>query len=269
MILELLSIGGVVKTFYSANKSLEMDSRALKKYGKAFEVAEEAKILIQKKESLADKRLANVVKKKRAIIKNTIPKFVNVYGVIQKVEINNKQILNEISFLNDNDKLESINNLTVYTKKNFSDKELVCSFITKGFAKMMEMDSERYLSAANNQLRAANVLYSQSESIGAIYDSIIARADRISNLLVAMNALFLRSINETASTIEKNGPNVQNYTDYDKGVLMTCANIACAISDIINVPVIDQNGNIYESATKMIEQGENYLSQIKNILNKY
>ena len=127
---------------------------------------------------------------------------------------------------------------------------------------MMEMDSERYLSAANSQMREANVIYSQSESIGAVYDAIVGRADRISNLLMTMNALFIRSINETSLTIEKNGLNVRNYNDYDKGVLMTCVNIAAAMSDIIDVPVVDEKGQICESAMEMITTGEKYLEKM-------
>ncbi|MBB2481047.1 hypothetical protein H5P36_12685 [Bacillus sp. APMAM] len=266
MIIEALAVGALAKTFYSADKSLKMDEKALKKYAKAFERSEEAELLVRKKAEFADKRLMNVAKKKRAIVQNTVPKFVDIYSQIQKIELENKTSVNEIAIRDNVRKLAVLDALSVSVKKDFTDKELVCGWITKGFGKLMEMDSERYLSAANSQMRAANVVYSQSESIGAVYDAIVARADRISNLLMAMNALFIRSINETSNTIEKNGLDVRNYSDYDKGVLMTCVNIAAAISDIIDVPVVDEKGQICESANEMIMTGEKYLEKVNQAI---
>ena len=208
----------------------------------------------------------NVAKKKRAILQSTVPKFVNIYSQIQKIELENKTIVNEISIRDNVRKLAIWDDLSVSVKKDFTDKELVCGLIVKGFSKMIEMDSERYLSAANSQMRAANVVYSQSESIGEVYDAIAARADRISNLLMAMNALFIRSINETSLTIEKNGLDVRNYSVYDKNVLMTCVNISAAMSDIINVPVVDEKGQICEAAMEMIATGEKYLEKMNQVV---
>lgn len=266
MIIEALAVGALAKTFYSVDKSLKMDEKALKKYAKAFERSEEAELLIRKKAEFADKRLMNVAKKKRAIVQGTVPKFVDVYSQIQKIELGNKTAVNEIVIRDHVRKLAVLDALSVSVKKDFTDKELVCGWITKGLGKMMEKDSERYLSAANSQMRAANVIYSQSESIGAVYDAIVARADRISNLLMAMNALFIRSINETSNTIGKNGLDVRNYSDYDKGVLMTCVNIAAAVSDIIDVPVVDEKGQISESANEMIMTGERYLEKMSQAI---
>lgn len=266
MIIEALAVGAIVKTFISADKSLKMDEQALKKYAKAFERSEEAELLVRKKAEFTDKRLVNVAKKKRAIVQSTVPKFVHVYSQIQRVELENKTSVNEIAVRDNIRKLAVLDALSVSVKKEFTDKELVCGWLVKGVGKLMEMDSERYLSAANSQMRAANVVYSQSESIGAVYDAIVARADRISNLLMAMNALFTRSINEASLTIEKNGLDVRNYSDYDKGVLMTCVNFAVAISDIINVPVVDEKGQICDSANEMIMSGEKYLEKMNEAI---
>lgn len=267
MIIEALAVGALAKTLYSADKSMKMDEQALRKYAKAFEKSEEAELMVRKKAAVTDKRLMNVAKKKRAIVENTVPKFVSVYNHIQKIELENSTAINEIAIHDYVKKAAVLDALSLTVKNHFTDKELVCGWITKGFGKLMEMDSERYLSAANNQLRAANVVYSQSESIVVVYDAIIARADRISNLLMAINALFIRSINETASTIEKNGLDVRNYSEYDQGVLMTCVNIAVAISDIINIPVVDDKGQICESANELIVNGEKYLEKMKHVIN--
>jgi hypothetical protein len=266
MIIEALAVGALAKTFYSVDKSLKMDEKALRKYAKAFERSEEAELMVRKQAEFTDKRLMNVAKKKRAIVQGTVPKFVDVYNQIQKIELENNPAMNEIVMRDHVRKLAVLDALSLFVKKDFTDKELVCGWITKGIGKLMEMDSERYLSAANSQMREANVVYSQSESIVAVYEAIVARADRISNLLMAMNALFIKSINETSNTIEKNGLDVRNYSDYDTGVLMTCVNIAMAISNIIDVPVVDEKGQLCEAANDMIMTGEKFLEKMNQVI---
>lgn len=266
MIVEGLAVAAFVKICYSANKALEMDEKALKKYAKAFEKSEEAELLVRKKAEYTDKRLGNVAKKKRAIVQNTVPRFVEVYSQIQKIDLENKSSGNEIAIQQNAKKLAAINSISISVKKDFTDKELVCGLITKGLGKLMEMDSERYLSAANNQMRQANVIYSQAQSVGEIYDAIVGRADRIANLLMTINALFIKSIEETERVINKNGLDVHNYNDFDKGVLMTCVNIAGAVSDLIDIPVVNEDGIICESAMEMIETGEKYISKMKQLM---
>lgn len=262
MIIEGLALAAIVGAFHSVDKSQKIDDEALKKYGKAFEKDKEAYSLIYKKSKYTEKRLANVVKKKRAIIQNTLPKFVEVYEKIQKIEIENKTLIDELTLKNSIQKLGVLNSISIPARKEISDKELICGFFTKGFA----VESEKFLSAANSQVRASNVVYSQAESVAEVYDAICGRADRISKLLMTMNALFVKSINETAKVINTNGLNVRNYTERDKGVLMTCVNMAGAVSDIISVPVIDEKGQICESAVKMIETGEQYITKIKKLI---
>ncbi len=270
MVLEILIAGGAITNiFYNTNKSMKMDEKALKKYSKAYELAEEATIKVKIKSEKTDKRVLNVAKKKRAIIEHTLPKFIEVYGQIQEIELENKSIVNEIAINNNIGKLTSINTAATSRKQEFTDKELVCGLMTKGIGKMMVIESERLLSAANNQMREANVIYSQAESYCTICDAIIARADRIANLFAKMNSLFIKSIEETKNTIEKNGLDIHDYTEFDKGILMTCINIAKALSDIIDVPVITSEGAIPEAAMETIMTGEKYLTEMSNTINTY
>ena len=267
MIVEGLAVAALVKTFSDVNKSIKMDEKALQRYAKAFERQEEAELLVRRKEEFTDKRLANVAKKKRAIIQNTVPRFMEVYGKIQKIELERKTEVNAISMNRNIGKLTALQALSVSMKKQFTDKELVCGYLIKGIPGLMVMDSERFISAANNQMRSANVVYAQAQSVVEIYDAIVARADRIAKLLMSMNSLFVKSIEETECVIEKNGVNVRNYSDFEKGILMTCVNIACAVSDMINIPVVDEKGQMYDSAVEMIEIGEKYLLKMNQVLN--
>lgn len=267
MLVEALAVGVLAHTIYNVDKSLKIDEKAINKYSKAFSRQEEAAQLLKSKEEYVDKRLANVAKKKRAIINDTVPKFVDVYSKIQKVEVSLKSQSTELAFPINENELSKIDSMAMSCKKEFTDKELVCGWFIMGLGTMIRKDSERSLSAASNQLRAANVVYSQAESVAAVYDAIVERADRIAKLLMAMNALFIKAIQETDNVIGKNGLDVRNYDEFDKGVLMTCVNIAGAMSDLIKVPVVDEDGLVSQAAEDMIATGENYLSKMKTLIN--
>ena len=269
MIIEGLAVAALVKTIQSVDKATKMDEKALKKYARAFEQAEEAELLVKQKADYTDKRLANVAKKKRAIVEVTVPNFVEVYQQIQKIELERTSKVNELMLSKDIHQLSVLNKLSLSVKKDFTDKELVCGLLTKGLGKMIEKDSERYLSAANSQLRASNVVVEQSNSIVAVYDAIVERADRIAKLLMAMNALFTKSINKTKSTIECNGLDINKYNENDKAVLMTCVNIAIAMSDLIDIPVVDTSGQVCQEAIKMITTGEQFIAKMNQTINQY
>lgn len=259
-------LGAVVKTISDVNKATEMDEQALKKYGKAFERSKEAELLVQKKIEFAEKRVANVAKKKRAILKNTVPQFVDVYSRIQKVEISVGTSQTEIGFRDIEEKLNQIDYPAIIKKNEFTDKELLSSTLFKGIGNTIKADSERYLSAASSQSKASFVVYSQAESMAEVYDMIIGRADRISNILMRLNVLFVASIQQTDKTIQKNGLDISNYTEYEKGVLMTCVNIAVAMADMMNIPVLDESGQLSEKAVGMIASGEEYLDKMQSVM---
>ena len=167
------------------------------------------------------------------------------------------------------EKMKYLQKTDLSVKKSFTDKELVCGTLIYGVGKMWVKDSERYLSAASNQAKASNIEYSQAQTICAILDGIIARADRMAELLKSMNFLFRKSISHTADVIEKNGFNIRNYTQEEKGVLMTCANFALAVVDIINTPIYDESGKLAEAAIDAIECGENYINAVSEVINNY
>ena len=57
----------------------------------------------------------------------------------------------------------------------------------------------------------------------------------------------------------KNGTNVEKYTEKEKSTLVLCVNFALAITNLLNIPILDNNGEIAESAIQMIQTGEEYL----------
>ena len=49
---------------------------------------------------------------------------------------------------------------------------------------------------------------------------------------------------------------------------MTCVNLAGAMSDIINIPVLDENGELCKAAVEMIQSGEDYLARMNETINQ-
>lgn len=264
MLIELL----VAKAVYDGCKSLKMDEEAVAKYSKAFTRECEAHQLVSQKRQRADRRMENVAKKKRAIISSTLPMFADVYGKIQKVNIQQKNRQFEMIAYSDAEKIGLLQSMEIVSKKEFTSKELVVGTILKGIPGMVLEDSKRNLSAARSQLSAANVAYSQAQSIAEVYDAIISRSDRIAKLLMNMNALFVGSISETQRVIEKNGFDVCNYSEHDKTVLMLCVDFAVAMTRLLDIPILDEDGEIAKAAVEMIQTGEEYIARMNEIINQ-
>ena len=50
---------------------------------------------------------------------------------------------------------------------------------------------------------------------------------------------------------------------------MTCVNIAVAMSDLIDIPVVDINGQICQEAVNMITTGEQFIAKMNQTINQY
>lgn len=261
MIIEIITGASLAHLAYSANKSNNLDAKALKKYGKAFEMEEEARQMTKEKKEYVEKRLQNVVKKKNAIIQISVPRFQEVYDQYQKVKINNADEKESEYALVENN-MPQISFISTISKKNFTDKELLVGILVHGTGKMMVKDSEKFLSAARMQESAANVVREQAIVICDVLDAVVERADRIAQLLAGLNKLFLKLIIQAEEILNRNGLDKNRYTLYDRQVFHTCLNTAAAIADILKVPVVDEEGHLVEEAFKVIEVGETYLQKM-------
>lgn len=267
MIIETLMCTALIaKQFYHIDKSIAYDREAMEKLTEAFKMNEESSQLLKNKETYCDKRLINLAKKKKAVIEFSIPKFIKVYEKIQKIEQNKKgEQLIAFNFSN-NEKCIDFFEIKRLTEKNYTNKQLVSSWIFWGLGKTIERESKRNLLLSNNVLCNATINMEQAKSICAIYDAITTRADRLSDLIVKMNALFLMSINQTEKTIKTKGVIFSNYNKFDKEVLKTCANMVLAIIDILNIPIVDEEDELYQQSLELIAKGEWAMQQFEKIL---
>lgn len=263
MILEAIIGKGLVDVY----RSIKMDEKALSKYAQAYEKSEKAVLIVKERADKTDKRLQNVVKKKRAIKEFLLPRFANVFQTIRKLELDNSSRINEVAITRKGkDSILVLEEMIQVNKKDYSDKEYLCGMLFHGFTGMMLKDSKKFISAANSQMRAANVQYMQAESIIEVLDAIEKRADRISTVLSTFNYLLSSILDEVERIIVENGDNIDLYSDYEIGVVVTCENIVIGLSEIFDVPVINEKGEIVEKAEEMIISSEKFVKQMQEAL---
>ena len=75
-------------------------------------------------------------------------------------------------------------------------------------------------------------------------EHIIQEANKVSDLLGALNIILLRAIKNSNDLIHVRGFNKNNYSEEDREILRNTINIAKAIKDIIDSPVLDDDGII-------------------------
>ncbi|MBQ8195486.1 MAG: hypothetical protein IJZ47_08970 [Oscillospiraceae bacterium] len=270
----LIATGGaLIGTALQVNKSSNIDAQAMRKYAKAFSREQEAKRLIEQKEKEADDSILKLARRKKAIIDTTIKDFLEIYESVQKINFENGEGIKELTALTiSNADIAELNGMSVSCSKMLTEKELVVGLLFKGIALgggiggMMIKDSERTLSAANSQMRAANVSYSQAETIATMYDAVKDRAERMATLLKKMNVLTVKSIIETKRLLSVNGTNVKSYQPSDKVVVMNCVNFVVAMKKILDAPLFNQTGELEQQSIKAISDGEAYINQINQII---
>ena len=49
---------------------------------------------------------------------------------------------------------------------------------------------------------------------------------------------------------------------------MLCVDFAVAMTDMLDIPILDENGEIAEAAVEMIETGESYLKKMNEMINE-
>lgn len=256
----------LLKTVYETNKSMKIDEKAIQKYGKAFTKSQDAAVRLQNKVEYMDKRLANVANKKRAVINVSFPEFIRVYEKVQRIEIDqsspkaDKQLLKIMNDFSERKPIRAI------PPEALTDKQLICTWFFHGLGKTMIKDSERKLSAAKQTMSASNIYVANAESAEALSDAVIGRADRLAKLLTGMNLLFVNITKRADELIQQKGYDVKNYADFEKGILMTLVNIADAISECIQIPVVDEEGKMYEAAVELIQKNEEYLEKMRELV---
>ena len=259
-------LGGLVYTLAKTNESMKIDEQTQKKYARAFEKRAAAEQLVRNKQNEANNSLTKVANRKTAILSTSMAEFLELYEKIIKINfIPGDGILELSQNVLAPVKYEQLRHMANKAISPMTDKEIVVSYLLKGIGGAMVDDSKRKLAMANSEMKLSNVVYSQAETFVVALEAIVERGNRLAKLLAKMNLLFSRSIKTSSEIIEKNGIHRNMYNLDERQKIMTCINFADAIKKIIDVPLLDHNGEITQESLTALQTGNDYLEKLKNL----
>lgn len=229
------------------DKSIELDEKALKRLRKAYNLQHESKLKIEKTIEQHDKALEKLLNRKLSITQYSLRPFVDVFSKIKKVEFDDALI--KKAQINLTFPKEKYGNLMVDHNiiiQPYTGKEAIVSLLKGGFTGLMVDESKREVIIAGKHLRIAEAYASNADNICMMLNHIIDEANKISDLLASLNLFLLKSIKLVDQLIDTIGYDKYKYTTQDREIIKNTINIAMAVKDIIDCPVIDEEGNITE-----------------------
>ena len=227
------------------DKSIELDEKAVKRLRKAYSLQHMSKVKIENALENHNIALAKLLTRKVAITQYSLKPFLDVFNKIIRIELDDKLIENskiEITFPK-----EKYGNLMIdhnIVIKPFTGKEALVSLLKGGLPGLMIDDSKRNMAIAGKHLRIAESYANNAENICTMTEHIIQEANKVSDLLGALNIILLRAIKNSNDLIHVRGFNKNNYSEEDREILRNTINIAKVIKDIIDSPVLDDDGII-------------------------
>ena len=222
--------------------------------------------------------------RKRAVFNSTFPFFKKLYDKLMEVEISGnsngieelfgKKFYNEYSInMSDILRIESI---------ELSNKQLVCSDVLPVVVgNMMSMGmgvlwavSGSILQDAKNELTEARAVRKQvdmyNEAVSAQHDAIGVvcwHIDEITDILTKMNFLFVKSIHLSQSLVDEINV-TKDYGEDELKIIGNCLNLAKAVKDIADTPILDNDNQLLESAGRVLLISNDYLSYFSQMMSE-
>lgn len=267
MILGIIG-GGVLSETIKFGRSILLEEKAIKKYIEAYGKNAEAERLIYDKSIVVDNKLQAVLNKKKAIRNYTVPMYINIYDKIKDIEREGSKFLDVENYKKQIQEVSTLNYMKESVKATFSDMELLLGTLIFGMGNMVIKNSKKMLSAANVQMSYANVRYSEAQSILSVLNAVEEQAIRISKVLSLLNMLTVKLLAYISPIVEKNGNNASNYTYHELELLTLCENMVIALVDLLNIPVINEDGIVETSAKQLLNDAENSVQKFESFIKK-
>lgn len=246
-------------------KAISIDEKTMASLEKTHMGYQDALASFERRKQETDEKLNKLINRKKAILKNRLTKFIDVYQQIQRIDFRPGEGILELErncfTVNDAGVVRTMIRTSMQPMK---DNDLAVKFLMGGFGTAILADSKRNAAIADSQRRIANTMKTQMKTMEIAIEAIGARADQISNLLSKFGRLFGKSIDATQETIQRNGTDHSRYTTEDCEILMTCVNLSKAVKDILDVPILSEDGSVTEASLKSFEQGMALLQEFES-----
>ena len=162
------------------------------------------------------------------------------------------------------EKLREIQSVSLTSEMKLNDKQEVMLFIFKGLFASDIKEAEYKIKAAQANMKIARVKEGQYKTLEIIFEGVKNKCDAFSEVLQKLNILFAKTIMNTKTIIEKNGYNGSAYTREEAVCIGSCINIAGVVTELVQTPVFNENGELTDEIQTAVMVGNRYLEEINN-----
>ena len=256
---------GLSCLFYHVDKSMKMDSEAMRKNAMAaIEMAD-----AESRVAVSSRKLTEAIKinvsRKNGILTGHFKLFLRQSKKLKRIMILKKgrgiEELERISEIQERYKTY-IKMPAVSSGRIVTDSQLLVSFALRGFGGTMVHDSQVNLEMAKKNLSKANALSAQVDSECIAMDAITEHIRIVTELLEKLGMVYMKSIRNITDIIKKNRWRRRKYSDEDLEAINLAFMLTKIIYRIINTPLVDENGEIEQEALNVINEGTLLLNSV-------
>lgn len=285
----IISAIKIIHEMNEADKNNERADRMTVKAANTLYAAQAAERSISEKYRNSTAKVAN---RKRAILEKSFPRFKATYDNIMQIQFNqDTRGIKELFSIKNMDGFQTyMGDMLTYNPKVLTDKQLTSSVYTEGgkalllsaldpikgfdpvgaffvgISASIRKESELTVANASAQKKQANLYSEAVEAKADSIDAVCAHMENISAILAKLNAFFLKSIKMTDEIISRNGYDSGNYSDKELEYLGICMNLAAAIKNVVDAPILDENDKVTQIAASIIVTGQEYISKFEGFL---
>ena len=259
-------IGGLLfSALAGAYKSSKIDEQAMQKNVKACKRMAEAEYSVEMHRKMLMDKITLNAKRKEAILNNHVRMFLEQYSVFRKVKLEKGRGIEELEEIDNmgNSFNQQIALHAFAPGAIMTDKQLAINFALRGIGGLMVKESKMNLEAASQNLAKSRVVAAQADTITIFMDGIGEKVEIITDLIQKLGALYMLSIRELQRIVAQNGTDASKYSQEDIDAINTSMHMTKLIYRIINTPLLNQNGEIEQTALQAIDEGQNYLNQLR------
>lgn len=269
-----VAIGVTVgKIVYDMQKSDKLNEQAEKKTMKSFARIADAQNAQREAEDTMNHAVLRLANRKRAVLSTSMKDFLNLYERLIKINFTDSEGIKELqgfSLLEAEGLHAQVSLIHNMPASPVITKNMVVGWLFGGgfgaVTSSIVDDAERSLDQACIQSKQANAIVQQAETINLAYQAITERANRMTEVLTKLNILMVKGLQQSNAIVEKNGIDKKNYTLDDRKSLAACINLAGAVKTVLDVPIIDKNGELTQKSLETIHYGEQCLQAMEFVI---
>lgn len=252
------------KVVSDMKKSDELNESAQKKRIRAMRTLADAENDRAYEEERMEKSVFRLATRKKGVLTTSISRFIDVYGKIKKIRFLESDGIRELGAFSPRCCNEMKDQIIIIQQKEITPssalaKNVIVSSLFFGLAGAITAsivdDAKSGLDVASDKLKQARVYAEQQRICGLSYHSIAERADHMTDILTKLNMLFVKSLNNTEPLVEAKGDDRSYYKQDDIAQIGTCLNLAKAVKDILDAPILDRDGELAKETLAVIERG--------------